>query len=257
MSTSNPALSDLVDQTTVLSLLSTVAIVAAAWLSSLRLLPDTANAKTRFLFIWHAADALCHLLLEGGYLYNVFFSWTTTSLLSGKLPGTAGGVSAYLPPNIHFLGNKDRLYGALYGTNPLSAVWREYAKADARWGGSDLTVVSLEILTVFIGTPMAFWICNSIRLQKPDAWFWMIILATGELYGGFMTFAPEWLSGSPNLNTGNFLHLYVYLTFFNMLWVFIPVYILYEAYKNFVGGHVRFAPTPSPSPKKGGGKKKR
>lgn len=26
--------------------------------------------------------------------------------------------------------------------------------------------------------------------------FWMIVLATGEIYGGFMTFAPEWLTGN-------------------------------------------------------------
>jgi len=37
--------------------------------------------------------------------------------------------------------------------------------------------------------------------------FWIIVLAAGELYGGFMTFAPEWLSGSPNLDTSNFMYL--------------------------------------------------
>lgn len=255
MSTSaSKSLSEVIDQTTIFSLLSTIAIVATAYLASLRLLPTTANSKTRFLFIWHAADGLCHTLLEGGYLYNCFFSYTNTSLWSGKLPGTIGGASAYLPPNVHFLGHKDRLYGAHYGTNPLSAVWREYAKADARWGGSDLTVVSLEILTVFLGAPIALWICNCIRAQRPDTWFWMIVLATGELYGGFMTFAPEWLSGSPNLNTDNPFILWVYLVFFNSLWVFIPIWILYEGYWSITGGHVRFAPTPK---KGGGGGKKR
>ena len=37
--------------------------------------------------------------------------------------------------------------------------------------------------------------------------FWIIVLAVGELYGGFMTFAPEWLTGSPNLDTSNFMFL--------------------------------------------------
>ena len=49
---------------------------------------------------------------------------------------------------------------------------------------------------------------------------------------GFMTFAPEWLTGSPNLDTSNFMYLWVYLTFFNMLWVFLPLFVLYEAYNS-------------------------
>lgn len=49
---------------------------------------------------------------------------------------------------------------------------------------------------------------------------------------GFMTFAPEWLSGNPNLDTSNFMYLWVYLFFFNMLWVWFPFWVLYEAYNN-------------------------
>ena len=49
---------------------------------------------------------------------------------------------------------------------------------------------------------------------------------------GFMTFAPEWLTGSPNLDTSNFMYLWVYLTFFNMLWVFFPLFVLYESYNS-------------------------
>ena len=232
-------LADLVDTTTVLSLLATAAIVVAAYYSSQALLPSTASGKTRFLFAWHAGDGLCHLFIEGGYLYNVFFSYTTIPLLGAKLPGTVAGASSYLSPGVHFLGYTNRLYGSLYGTNPLAATWREYAKADARWGGSDLTVVSLEILTVLLGTPLCFWICNCIRTQRTDTWFWIVALAAGELYGGFMTFAPEWLSGSPNLNTGNFLHLWVYLVFFNTLWVWIPLWVMYEARNSIASGNMR------------------
>jgi hypothetical protein len=42
-----------------------------------------------------------------------------------------------------------------------------------------------------------------------------------ELYGGWMTFCPDWLVGSPNLNTANPLHLYVYLLLMNLIWVFV------------------------------------
>ncbi|KAK1055878.1 hypothetical protein LTR33_014028 [Friedmanniomyces endolithicus] len=210
-------MSQIISTTTVLSLLSTIAILAAAYLSSLALLPKSASPKIRLLFIWHAFDALIHSILEGSYLYNCFFSYTTTPTpgLWTKTPQTLA--SPYLPPNVHFLGHQHRLYGAEYGTTPFSALWREYAKADHRWAGTDLTVISLELLTVFLGAPIALWICYCLRAQRADTWFWMVVLATGELYGGFMTFAPEWLSGSTNLDTTNFMYTWVYLFFFNTL----------------------------------------
>jgi len=97
-----------------------------------------------------------------------------------------------------------------------------------------LTVVSLELLTVGLGAPLALWICELLRRGEKGGnrkWFWMIVLATAELYGGFMTFAPEWLSGSPNLDTSNWMYLWVYLVFFNTLWVWFPLWVLYESYK--------------------------
>ncbi|GAB7348754.1 hypothetical protein MBLNU459_g7486t1 [Dothideomycetes sp. NU459] len=226
-----------IDSTTILSLLSTLAILLAAYASSLYALPASAGPKTRFLFVWHAFDALIHFLLEGSYLHNCFYS--SASL---PLPPSTPQQPPLLPAGVHFLARPDRLYGAAYGQNPTSALWREYAKADARWAGADLTVVSLELLTVFVGGPLAVYVCACLaRGERGRAWFWMCVLATGELYGGFMTFAPEWLSGSPNLDTSNFMYLslthesvadnrWVYLFFFNTLWVWIPLWILYEGY---------------------------
>ena len=121
------------------------------------------------------------------------------------------------------MGYADRLYGSQYGTNPTAKLWQEYAKADKRWGGADLTVISLELLTVFGAGPLAAYICELVRRRDTGGklWFWASILATGELYGGmcsalqrryredwlinsgYMTFAPEWLSGNPNLDTSN------------------------------------------------------
>lgn len=44
-----------------------------------------------------------------------------------------------------------------------------------------------------------------------------------------MTFCPEWLTGNINLDSSNFMYMWVYLVFFNMLWVFIPIYAIYVA----------------------------
>ncbi|KAJ3542655.1 hypothetical protein NM208_g3979 [Fusarium decemcellulare] len=60
----------------------------------------------------------------------------------------------------------------------------------------------------------------------------MIILATCELYGGFMTFCPEWLIGNVNLDTSNFMYLWVYLVFFNTLWVWIPLWAIWYSVKD-------------------------
>jgi hypothetical protein len=46
---------------------------------------------------------------------------------------------------------------------------------------------------------------------------------------GFMTFCPEWLIGNLNLDGSNFMYMWVYLVFFNGLWVAIPFYAIYWA----------------------------
>lgn len=107
-------------------------------------------------------------------------------------------------------------------------------------------VVSLELLTVLVVGPLCVWVCFDIARKNPRANILMIILATAELYGGmspplhsfhllnhshtrkgFMTFCPEWLTGNLNLDTSNFMYKWVYLVFFNMLWVLNPLYAIY------------------------------
>lgn len=45
-----------------------------------------------------------------------------------------------------------------------------------------------------------------------------------------MTFCPEWLTGNMNLDTSNFMYKWVYIVFFNMIWVFLPLYAMYVAF---------------------------
>ena len=52
-----------------------------------------------------------------------------------------------------------------------------------------------------------------------------------------MTFCPEWLSGSKALDTANPLHLWVYLFFFNMVWVVVPLALMYQSW-NFLNDAV-------------------
>ncbi|KAH6892129.1 Emopamil-binding protein [Thelonectria olida] len=225
MASSSSLPPDLFDQTTIISLLSTLAIVLVAYAASRIFLTPSASGTLRFLFIWHLADALCHFILEGSFLYLCFFAHQPTAGLVDD--------HAYFPTPANFLGHSDRLYGAQSGgSNPFAQLWMVYAKADRRWAGVDLGVVSLELLTVFFDGPLAVYVCYCLAKKDPKASIWMIILATCELYGGFMTFCPEWLVGNLNLDTSNFMYLWVYLVFFNTLWVWIPLWVIWYSVRD-------------------------
>lgn len=201
-----------------------LSMMPIAYFLSTALIPSS-HKRNRFLFAWHAYDALTHIFIEGSFLYECFTSYVS--------------IPAGLSRDPSFLGRKDRVYGAAYGTGPSARLWQEYAKADFRWATSDANVVALELLTVLIGGPVAIYICYllwkssnerstaSVRgAAKAKLWLVAPALATAELYGGWMTFAPEWLTASSQLETGNPVYLWFYLFFFNTLWVFIPVWIL-------------------------------
>jgi len=177
-----------IDATTVISLFAVLTLLGGAYAASIRVLPATSTIKTRVLFVWHLFDALIHFVFEGSFLWNCFFVTYSLPTSFSAASRTNHPITLFTPPDVYWLGRQDLLYGANYGTSPLSRLWQEYAKADKRWGGVDLTVVSLEILTVFVAGPLALWICY--RLSKEERkgtlkkWFWMIVLATGEIYGG-------------------------------------------------------------------------
>lgn len=217
------------DVPTVLCIAFSLSLMPIAHILSKTLIPST-HTRNRILFFWHAYDALTHIFIEGSFLYECFFSFTTVAEIQNTEP--------------FFLNRPDRIYGPAYGTGPSARLWQEYAKADRRWAGADLTVVSLELLTVGLGGPAAVYVCyllyraSNEKLSasvrggaKATLWFVSTALATAELYGGFMTFAPEWLTGSSQLATEDPVYMWLYLFFFNTLWVFIPLWVLWEASK--------------------------
>ncbi|KAL9941616.1 hypothetical protein D7B24_002280 [Verticillium nonalfalfae] len=215
---------DLFDQTTLISLAATVVLLAVAIAVSRRVLHPATSTTYRVLFIWHAFDALIHFFLEGSFLYHCFFSYISVA--------DVADIGALHPTPYNYLGHTDRVYGAQAGgDNPFAQLWMVYANADKRWAGADLGVISLELLTVFGAGPLAVYICYLIARREPKVNFWIVVIATAEIYGGFMTFCPEWLTGNINLDTSNWMYLWLYLVFFNMLWVFIPAWALWVAFK--------------------------
>ncbi|KAF8133806.1 Emopamil-binding protein [Boletus edulis] len=192
--------SPVVTLTSVVSLSAIAALAVIATAGANKLLPKNVRSQDKFTFIWLAFDALIHFTLEGSFLYLSTF---------GRSPNTSTGFFADL--------------------------WKEYALADARWGVSDPTVISLELLTVFGAGPLCCYVLSKIIKNDPARHYWIIVLSTGELYGGWMTFCPEWLTGSPSLNISNPLHLWVYLLFMNLLWVFVPLWLMWDSYGHIAG----------------------
>ncbi|KAF8582825.1 Emopamil-binding protein [Ramaria rubella] len=181
--------------TSLTSLTAVLAIYVLAHIGSRKLLAKNASWVDRATFIWMTFDALIHFSFEGSFLYlSTFGRQVVTS------------------------------------TGPFAELWMEYARADSKWGVADPTVVSLEILTVLGAGPIAAYIAYLLVKNDPARHYWIVVISTAELYGGFMTFSPSWLEGSTSLNTSNWLYLWVYLVFMNVIWVVIPFALLYDSY---------------------------
>jgi len=182
------------------SLAGVLSALIIAQTASSRLLPKNAGLADRVTFVWLAFDAMIHFTLEGSFLYHSTFGRTVAT-----------------------------------STSVLAEAWKEYARADYRWALADETVVSLELLTVFGAGPLCCLILWQLLRGDPARHYWIVVLSTAELYGGFMTFCPEWLTGNKNLETSNFLYFWVYLVFMNMLWVVIPLWLMWDSYSFIVG----------------------
>ncbi|XP_005371127.1 emopamil-binding protein-like [Microtus ochrogaster] len=163
------------------------------------------SAVERGVLAWLCYDALVHFVLEGAFVY------------------------------LSLVGNVADSQGL------IASLWKEYGKADARWLYFDPTVVSLEILTVVLDGILALVLIYAIVKEKYYRHFIQITLCVCELYGGWMTFFPEWLVGSPNLNTESWLYFWVYLLFFNGLWVLIPGLLLWQSWMELKETHYQRA----------------
>uniref|UniRef100_UPI00398E5E5D emopamil-binding protein-like n=1 Tax=Pristiophorus japonicus TaxID=55135 RepID=UPI00398E5E5D len=182
------------------SLLLCAAQVPLAWALSL-CLGQRCSPLDRAVLGWLCYDTIVHLTLEGPFVYMSFVGTVAQS------------------------------------DNILAFLWQEYGKADARWLYSDPTIVSLEILTVLVDGFLALVLIYAIVKDKYYRHFVQITLCVCELYGGWMTFCPDWLIGSPNLNTSHWLYLWVYLAFFNTVWVVVPGLLLCQSWLGLKGMH--------------------
>lgn len=105
---------------------------------------DSASPKTpakplgwseKITAVWYLLDAFTHLSIEQIYCILTFFYNGARNL-----------------PN-----------------SPFSEIWIEYGKADKRWAEYDPTVLSLELLTVYIMGPLALLGLYGVSRQRATA----------------------------------------------------------------------------------------
>ncbi|XP_067669695.1 emopamil-binding protein-like [Haliotis asinina] len=186
----------IISAVTVISLLVTAlyAVISVVTAYSLCKRKSISSAIEKWVVSWLVFDAIVHFTLEGPFVI------------------------------LSCLGTVEN------STHFTALLWQEYGKADKRWLVSDPTIVSLEMLTVFLDGPLCVILVYAIVEDKHYRHFVQIVLCVCELYGGWMTFCPDWFVGSPNLVTDNALYLWVYLVFFNGLWVVIPLAMLWQSW---------------------------
>ncbi|XP_074484780.1 emopamil-binding protein-like [Sebastes fasciatus] len=185
----------------ILSLLACGVQVLAAVLLTRRC-GGRSSAEDRWILLWLFYDVIVHLTLEGPFVYMSLVGTVETS------------------------------------EGPLAELWKEYGKADSRWLSSDPTIVSIEILTVLLDSVLAVLLIHAVLRDKYYRHFLQVSLCVCELYGGWMTFCPDWLAGSPHLDTSSWLYLWVYLVFFNGVWVLVPVLLLVQSWFSLRRLHV-------------------
>jgi len=154
--------------------------------------------KERLIMTWFLWDAFVHAALEGAYVFFEFSGTTKTSS--------------------HF----------------LAKIWREYGRADPRWNNFDMCLIPMEIWTSCLLTPLCLWLVYAQVKNKPYRHFLQVVLCVSELYGGWITFGPEWVTGSKNINTSDPLLFWCHLVFFNMVWVVIPFWLLKQSWDYLV-----------------------
>uniref|UniRef100_A0A0B6ZSD3 EXPERA domain-containing protein n=1 Tax=Arion vulgaris TaxID=1028688 RepID=A0A0B6ZSD3_9EUPU len=182
------------DTVAIVSLLANAIIAAVALVFGHIILGKKQSKVERWVLSWLVFDALIHFLLEGPFVVLSLTGTVNTS------------------------------------DTKISLLWKEYGKADARWLVSDPTIVSLELLTVVLDGSLALITIVGIVTRAYYRHYAQLVLCVCELYGGWMTFCPEWLTGSHNLDTSNFMYLWVYLVFFNMVWVVVPLLLMYQTW---------------------------
>ncbi|ORY05857.1 Emopamil-binding protein [Basidiobolus meristosporus CBS 931.73] len=112
----------------------------------------------------------------------------------------------------------------------LGLVWKEYAKSDSRYLSSDTFLWCTETFTVFIIGPLCWYTSYLTYQQKPTCHLYTVLTSTCHLITCTLYFTTSLLDGSPDC-IPNVLYFWVYFVGFNLPWIIIPFYLVYNNMK--------------------------
>jgi len=115
-------------------------------------------------------------------------------------------------------------------TSFFALQWKEYGKTDTRWLVSDPTIVSQDVIHILVITPLCMLLVHAIHKRQTYRHWLQTIIGTASVYAGFMTFGPEIFSGCPHIVTDNPFNLYVYVVFFNGLFVAMSLLLIHQSW---------------------------
>ncbi|KAK0386242.1 hypothetical protein NLU13_6079 [Sarocladium strictum] len=124
--------------------------------------------------------------------------------------------------------------GRLAGMQTLFAqLWKYYSLADSRYITLDNFTVVIEFLTALIWGPLSWLTVYSITARSPSRHILQIIMCVAHIYGVVLYFGTEYrnekLTGD-SASLPDFLFYWVYYVGFNIVWAFVPAWLLWDSW---------------------------
>jgi len=199
-------------------------------------LPKSASRRARQMYSWLVFDLGIHTIHESVFLYQNIVAHRPVSA-SGTSGSPSARVRPWLPSGVHVWADPTRAYGAYTSDSPWAAIWTDYGRADRRWAGPDLQVVTVEVIMCLFGTVLtvlALWLIHADGGKiTARAAFPVMVMSVMELLGYWSLFAPELMTGAPNFDLTKMEHIVVHLGIMNAIWLFFPLWCLVCCYRVF------------------------
>ncbi|XP_034445321.1 3-beta-hydroxysteroid-Delta(8),Delta(7)-isomerase [Hippoglossus hippoglossus] len=113
----------------------------------------------------------------------------------------------------------------------LSQLWKEYSKGDSRYVIADNFTVCMETVTALLWGPSSFWAVFAFLTNKPYRYVLQLIISLGQLYGVVLYFFTEHRDGYTHSELGHPIYFWFYFVFMNVLWFFIPLVLIVDAWR--------------------------
>ncbi|KAI9018034.1 Emopamil-binding protein, partial [Phycomyces nitens] len=115
-------------------------------------------------------------------------------------------------------------------TDIVAQLWKEYAHSDSRYLSSDLLVLSLETITVFILGPLCLVAAWAIRSCHQSQYVWQLIISVAHMFSCSLYFIMDYPTGFHNCDPHP-MYFWVYFVTFNAFWLVVPFILVIQSYR--------------------------